>query len=279
MANEWLRLWHDMPNDPKWRTISRACGLPISLVQSTYVHLLVDASRNVTRGHATVTTEDLASALDVKTQEIESILAAMQGRVLDGMLLLGWEKRQPKREEYNNGNGGAKTPAQRKREQRERERAEAELLNESSSVTQCHAESRNVTTDKDKEEDKENIKTTSSSSDDLRACPVGSLVNLYHEMMPSNPRVKTISEARKGAIRQRWREASSLTCYPFGYKTREEGLEAWRNFFGICAESEFLTGRTAAQPGKPPFIADIDFLFSPSGFAKTLENKYHRAAA
>ncbi|ENW8560590.1 hypothetical protein ACR6SH_005434, partial [Escherichia coli] len=23
MANAWLRLWHDMPNDPKWRTIAR----------------------------------------------------------------------------------------------------------------------------------------------------------------------------------------------------------------------------------------------------------------
>ncbi|MGC6733048.1 hypothetical protein ACP0F4_25645, partial [Escherichia coli] len=22
MDNAWLRLWHDMPNDPKWRTIS-----------------------------------------------------------------------------------------------------------------------------------------------------------------------------------------------------------------------------------------------------------------
>ncbi|EOP2197647.1 hypothetical protein QSF09_003200, partial [Escherichia coli] len=26
MANAWLRLWHDMPNDPKWRTISRVSG-------------------------------------------------------------------------------------------------------------------------------------------------------------------------------------------------------------------------------------------------------------
>ena len=83
MANEWLRLWHDMPNDPKWRTIARASGMPISLVQSTYVHMLVDASRNVTRGHVSVTTEDLASALDAKIEEIESIFAAMQGLVLD----------------------------------------------------------------------------------------------------------------------------------------------------------------------------------------------------
>ncbi|WP_252180673.1 hypothetical protein, partial [Escherichia coli] len=22
MANAWLRLWHAMPNDPKWRTIA-----------------------------------------------------------------------------------------------------------------------------------------------------------------------------------------------------------------------------------------------------------------
>ena len=26
MANAWLRLWHDMPNDPKWRTIARVTG-------------------------------------------------------------------------------------------------------------------------------------------------------------------------------------------------------------------------------------------------------------
>ena len=64
MSNHWLRLWHDMPNDPKWRTIARVSQQPLALVQAMYVHLLVDASRNVTRGHASVTHEDLASALD-----------------------------------------------------------------------------------------------------------------------------------------------------------------------------------------------------------------------
>ncbi|WP_252355071.1 hypothetical protein, partial [Escherichia coli] len=28
MANAWLRLWHDMPNDPKWRTQNRVAGQP-----------------------------------------------------------------------------------------------------------------------------------------------------------------------------------------------------------------------------------------------------------
>lgn len=109
--------------------------------------------------------------------------------------------------------------------------------------------------------------------------PVAELVALYHEHMPANPRVKILNERRKGLIRARWREAALLTCQPFGYRDRTSGLKAWAAFFAICAESAFLTGRATPQPGRPPFVADIDFLMSPSGFAKCLENKYHREAA
>jgi hypothetical protein len=151
MANLWLRLWHDMPNDPKWRTISRASGQPIALVEAIYIHLLVDASRNVTRGHVSVTPEDLASALDVTEADVESVLAAMQGRVLDGVQVSGWDARQPKREDSGNPETGAKSASQRKREQREREKAKAQ-------DDSCHARSRTVTTDKDKEEDKDKSK-------------------------------------------------------------------------------------------------------------------------
>ena len=152
MSNQWLRLWHEMPNDPKWRTIARISGQPISLVLSVYLHLMVDASRNVTRGHADVTVEDMASALDVTDEQVEKIYSAMQGRVMEGNKLTGWEKRQPKREDSGDGESGAKSAAERKREQRERERlAQIELEKQ-----QCHEVSRNVTLDKDKdtEEDK-----------------------------------------------------------------------------------------------------------------------------
>lgn len=154
MSNQWLRLWHDMPNDPKWRTIARISGQPISLVLSVYLQLMVDASRNVTRGHADVTVEDMASALDVTDEQVEKIYSAMQGRVMEGNKLTGWEKRQQKREDSGDGESGAKSAAERKREQRERERlAQIELEKQ-----QCHEVSRNVTldtdTDKDKEEDK-----------------------------------------------------------------------------------------------------------------------------
>ena len=110
-------------------------------------------------------------------------------------------------------------------------------------------------------------------------CPADAIVALYHDAMPDNPRCKVLSASRRAAIRARWKEASKLTCAPFGYSTMDDGLTAWRQFFEVCAESDFLTGRSPGSPGKPPFIADIDFLMSPSGFAKTLENKYHREVA
>jgi len=111
------------------------------------------------------------------------------------------------------------------------------------------------------------------------ACPADAIVALYHEILPDNPRCKVLSDARRAAIRARWKEAAKLNCAPFGYSSRADGLVAWRRFFEVCAESDFLTGRAPGLPGKPPFIADIDFLMSPSGFAKTLENKYHREVA
>lgn len=120
--------------------------------------------------------------------------------------------------------------------------------------------------------------TASPSADDVRQCPAGALVDAYHELMPINPRVKVLSDARRSAIKARWIEASKLSCAPFGYTTKSAGLVAWREFFGICSESKFLTGLSPPAPGKPAFVADIDFIFSPSGFAKTLENKYHRDA-
>lgn len=135
---DWLRLWHDMPNDPKWRTIARVSAQPIALVQAMYVHLLVDASRNVTRGHVTVTKEDIASALDVTDEQVESVFEAMQGRVLDGDYVTGWSKRQPKREDIGSSESGAKSAAQRKREQRERQKAAQEKED-------GHDESRKVT--------------------------------------------------------------------------------------------------------------------------------------
>jgi|GEM_PF-2686049 hypothetical protein len=120
--------------------------------------------------------------------------------------------------------------------------------------------------------------STEEKSSHALACPFEELINAYHVNMPSNPRCKVLNDARKKMIKARWDEASKLDHLPFGYKTIQEGITAWNSFFRICNTSELLTGQVSRLE-RAPWIADIDFLFSPSGFAKCLENKYHRAAA
>lgn len=100
MANQWFRLWHDMPNDPKWRTIARASDQPIAAVIGVYLHILTNASNAGERGRLEkLSCEDIASALDLEGSQVEAILEAMQGRVLQGDAVSGWQRRQPIRED------------------------------------------------------------------------------------------------------------------------------------------------------------------------------------
>ncbi len=116
MPNQWVRLWTDMPNDPKWRTIARASKQPISAVIAVFVHMMTNAANANERGRTQVNnSEDIASALDMEPEDIDAIYAAMQGRVLDGDRLIGWEKRQPLREDGS---------SERSKEYRERKRTQ-----------------------------------------------------------------------------------------------------------------------------------------------------------
>lgn len=167
MANSWLRLWHDMPNDPKWRTISKVSGEPIALVQAIFLQLLVSASQNVTRDEngvtshvVTVTNEDIASALDVTERNVESVISAMQGRVLEGNFIKGWDKRQATSASVRNGGKPAKTGAERAREYRERKKQrELELEGVTSrNVTSC--DGNGVTTQIREDKNRKDINNT-----------------------------------------------------------------------------------------------------------------------
>lgn len=98
---DWLRLWHDMPTDPKWRVIARKSGQPLACVIAVFNLVLVNASTNAAnRGTlAGWDDEDAAAALDMDPEAVAAIMAAMQGKVIDGARLTGWERRQPKRED------------------------------------------------------------------------------------------------------------------------------------------------------------------------------------
>ena len=126
MATPWCRLWADMPNDPKWRTIARVSGQRIGDVISTYVHMLICASNATERGRTQGwNDEDVATALDLNTEQVTSIREAMEGRVLDGDYLAGWNKRQAMREDES-----AAARAKAWREEQKRLKAAAKEMGE-----------------------------------------------------------------------------------------------------------------------------------------------------
>jgi hypothetical protein len=97
----WLRLWREMHTDPKWRVIAKESGQSIGNVIATYIFILQDASDSDVRGQTKYVDncEEIAAGLDLDNIDVEKILTSMQHRVLDGAIVTGWVKRQPKRED------------------------------------------------------------------------------------------------------------------------------------------------------------------------------------
>jgi hypothetical protein len=104
MSN-WVRLWEDMPNDPKWIVIARNASQALQCVTSVsvcfvvgvFVHMLTKADKNGDLQNWC--DEDVAASLQISTEQVSAIREAMKGKVLDGNHLKGWENRQPNRED------------------------------------------------------------------------------------------------------------------------------------------------------------------------------------
>jgi len=102
---DWLRLWHDMPTDPKWRVVAKKAKQPIPCVIAVYIMMMTNASANIAARGTLLSwdDEDAAAALDMEPEDVAAIRSAMQGKVLEGDMLTGWDRRQPKRERDESG--------------------------------------------------------------------------------------------------------------------------------------------------------------------------------
>lgn len=266
---DWFRWHHGSVTDPKFQLVAKKAGTTLPSVLAVWAYLLEKASAADFRGcFGEVDCDSVDCLFSFAEGTTDAILYQMcERKLIADEYIVSWDKRQTKRERSND------CSTERVRAFREKKRHE----------TPCNANDNQETPREEKS--REDILDANASVACKQAteakppCPADDIIALYHELMPLNPRCKVLNEARRRTIRARWKEAAALSCAPFGYSNRDSGLSAWRRFFEICAESEFLTGRATSQPGRPPFVADIDFLMSPSGFAKCLENKYHREAA
>lgn len=269
----WVRLWEDMPTDPKWRVISRRSGRPLPEVISVFICMMTNAGSNTDeRGSLTAwDDEDIAAALDMESENVAAIRAAMQGKTLDGERLTGWERRQPKRED------GSAERAAAWREQRKRQ-------NEQDERTRTHANARK----RPETETETDSDTKDKSFQDLLSAPPAATDAPADELKIKRERKLAECEAMLREVGEGWNEiAASLRLPQIGHLTQSrkvsvlarakdfreiygysDPLEGFRELFSRIRGSPFLRGDT----GK--FRADFDFAMRQSSFTKIMEGKY-----
>jgi hypothetical protein len=220
MSLQWIRIWLDMPTDPKFRTISRLSKQPLSSVISLFVCMMTDCANATERGRTHTNDEDFASMLDLDVEQVSAIRKAMQGRVLDGNLLIGWEKRQPIREDNS---------AERSKAWREKKKDEKETNATERNRTQGDAPDTDTDTDSDTElresvcnahEENDFVELEKKASDELTP---GFICRKLTEMgvaktNPSNP--KLLAALKQGATMADFMFAGSLSLdkeNPFNY--------------------------------------------------------------
>lgn len=119
---QWLRLYHDTPTDPKWRLVAVESGQTVASVLAVWTCMMVNASQAEPRGTLSGWNDRIIGAsLDLKGDAVAAIRSAMQGVVLEGDILTGWERRQRSadssadrvrqyRERLHAGTGRKRTP-------------------------------------------------------------------------------------------------------------------------------------------------------------------------
>ena len=276
MSNDWLRLWHDMPTDPKWRTIARASGQSISSVMAVYLHVLVCASNATERGRTqSLVCEDVASALDMNTEDVEHILEKMQGRVLDGDKVRGWEKRQPVRDD-----GSAERAKAWREAQKEAKR------------TQPNACERNRTLDTDTDTEEEKNKsivagaTVGSADDkpkksDRLTAVTEQAIGAFNAALSVKAggllsAVTMCTDKRKAQVRRTVKLAAMACERLYGSPTVTP--EFWQQYFEEVQRDDFKSGRGPYVNGHANWRPDFEYLTRPEVVEKVIDDALSRVS-
>lgn len=86
--------------------------------------------------------------------------------------------------------------------------------------------------------------------------PYSEIIEIYHSICKSYPKLKIVSSQRKKAISARWKE-------------HKKNLETFRELFEKAEASDFMKGKNAKG-----WTADFNWLMNSDNMAKVLEGKY-----
>ena len=245
----WIKITTDMFDNRKIRHLRRLPdGNNIVLI---WVMLLTMAGRCNSNGmiflteNIPYTPKMLADELDFEENTVKLALASLEQLnmvVMDQgfFTIAGWD-------EYQNIEGMEKIREQnrlRKQKQREKQKLLPDVSRDShGTITQSHA----TDIEEEKEKEKELEKDKNISSD------LQSVVDLYHSICISYPRIRSLSDARKKTIKARLKSYS---------------LDDFRTLFENAEASSFLKGSEGG------WKASFDWLIKETNMLKVLEGNY-----
>ena len=105
--------------------------------------------------------------------------------------------------------------------------------------------------------------SSSSSSSGQKQCPQQQIVDLWHEHLPTLPKIKIWDETRQATLRARWNEDES-----------RQSLDWWVRFFQFISKSPFLMGETESTDGRKAFHATLPWVIKKANIIKIIEGNY-----
>lgn len=111
-------------------------------------------------------------------------------------------------------------------------------------------------------------------------CPYDRIVALYHDRLPTLPKVKLMPKARQAALRKLWGWVLSSTKSDNSRRatTADEALTWIAGYFTRASENDFLMGRGTRSGEHANWRCDIDFLLTDKGMRHVIEKTLEHAA-
>lgn len=278
---EWFRWHHGSVTDPKFGLIARKTGASTAEVVAVWAYLLEAASAAEDRGDpGTIDIEALSFCLGFDDGKGLKIYEAMRERGLFDPAtgrVSAWEKRQTKRERDDLSTG--RVQAFRARQRLARAGGTVETPGNASGTPRSANETLETPREEKRREEqmKDMEPSAPVSSSDARgalpSCPYDRITALYHQQLPSLPRVKLMTDKRRKALSRAWRWV--LTSKKSSGERRatcvDEALEWFDGFFGLASDNDFLMGRTRRGEGHENWRCDLDYLLTDRGMTMVIE--------
>lgn len=120
----------------------------------------------------------------------------------------------------------------------------------------------------------ERTKSTPLSEPAVADCPHQELRALYAKHLPMLTQPRVWDSDRAKDMRARWLQCSKPSEAWPGYRTREDGLAFWEQFFAGVAQSSKLTDGIPRGDGSS-WKPDLIWLMKKENFLKVIEGKFH----